>query len=72
MRPAQRILNSARAYEIAGSEWPWMESVCLWVFRFPWDQKSYQDYYTFVDTDFEPKAIYLEMQRYAAGRFEAP
>lgn len=72
VRPAQRILNTARAYEIARTEWPWMESVSLWVFRFPWDQKSYQDYYTFVDADFEPKAIYLEMQRYAAGRFEAP
>ena len=72
VRPAPRILNSARAYEIARAEWPWLESVCLWVFRFPWDQKSYQDYFTFVDADFEPKAIYLEMQKYAAGRFEAP
>ena len=72
VRPAQRIVNSVRAYEIARTEWPWLESVCLWVFRFPWDQKSYQDYFTFVGTDFEPKAIYLEMQEYAAGRFKAP
>ncbi|MDE0632555.1 MAG: beta-galactosidase [Caldilineaceae bacterium] len=72
VRPAERILNTVRAYEIARSEWPWLENVCLWVFRFPWDQKSYQDYFTFVGTDFEPKAIYLEMQAYAEGRFEAP
>ena len=72
VRPAGRILNTVRAYEIAHAEWPWLENVCLWVFRFPWDQKSYQDYFTFVDTDFEPKAIYLELQRYAQGRFEAP
>ena len=72
VRPGQRIINSARAFEIAQSEWPWLESLCLWVFRFPWDQKSYQDYYTFVSTDFEPKAIYLEMQLYARGRFKAP
>ena len=72
VRPGQRILNSARAFEIARTEWPWLENLCLWVFRFPWDQKSYQDYYTFVGTDFEPKAIYLEMQLYAQGRFAAP
>ncbi len=72
VRPGQRIINSARAFEIAQTEWPWLESLCLWVFRFPWDQKSYQDYYTFVSADFEPKAIYLEMQLYARGRFEAP
>ena len=72
VRPGQRILNSAQAFEIARTEWPWLESLCLWVFRFPWDQKSYQDYYTFVSADFEPKAIYLEMQLYAQGRFEAP
>ena len=72
VRPGQRILNSARAFEIAQTEWPWLENLCLWVFRFPWDQKSYQDYFTFVGTDFEPKAIYLEMQLYAQGRFAAP
>ncbi len=72
VRPAERIRNTARAYEIARVEWPWLENVCLWVFRFPWDQKSYQDYFTFVGVDFEPKAIYLEIQAYAEGRFEAP
>ena len=44
----------------------------LWVFRFPWDQKSYQDNYTFVSADFEPKSVYLEMQMYAKGLFDAP
>ena len=44
-----------------------MQAVCLWAFRYPWDAKSYQDYFTFVDTDFEPKPIYLEVQRYAQG-----
>lgn len=72
VRPAQRIVNSIRAYEIARTEWPWLSSVSLWVFRFPWDQKSYQDNYTFVGADFEPKPIYLEVQEYAEGRFEGP
>ena len=72
VRPAQRIRNSMRAYQIAGAEWPWLESINLWVFRFPWDQKSYQDNYTFVSADFEPKSVYLEMQMYAKGLFDAP
>lgn len=67
VRPSQRIAYTIRAYEIAEAEWPWMEAVCLWAFRFPWDQKSYQDYYTFVRTDFEPKPIYTEVQRYTRG-----
>lgn len=68
VRPAQRITYTIRAYEIALEEWPWMESVNLWAFRFPWDAKSYQDYYTFVRTDFEPKPIYEEIQRYSRGQ----
>ena len=71
VRPGQRITNTLRAYEIAENEWPWLQAICFWVFRFPWDAKSYQDYYTFVRTDFEPKPIYTEVQRYAAGE-EAP
>jgi len=67
VRPAQRIAYTLRAYDIAQSEWDWLDALCLWVFRFPWDQNSYQDYYTFVRTDFEPKPIYEEVQRYAQG-----
>jgi hypothetical protein len=68
VRPGQRIDYTLRAYQIAQEEWPWMDAVCLWVFRFPWDAKSYQDYYTFVRTDFEPKPIYTEVQSYAQGQ----
>jgi hypothetical protein len=67
VRPGDRIAQTLRAYAIAAEEWPWMEAVCFWVFRFPWDQKSYQDYFTFVRTDFEPKPIYEEVQRFAQG-----
>lgn len=71
VRPSQRITYTIRAYTIAEQEWPWLEAVCLWVFRFPWDQKSYQDYFTFVQTDFEPKPLYTEVQRYTEGVTEA-
>ena len=67
VRPGQRITYTLRAFAIAAQEWPWLDAICLWVFRFPWDQQSYQDYYTFVRTDFEPKPIYEEVQQYAKG-----
>ena len=67
VRPGQRIANTVRAYEIAQEEWPWMPAVAMWAFRYPWDAKSYQDYFTFVRTDFEPKPIYEELQRYSRG-----
>ncbi len=68
VRPGQRIRNTIRAYEIARTEWPWLESISFWAFRYPWDAKTYQDYYTFVDTEFEPKPIYEEVRDYARGR----
>lgn len=65
VRPGQRIQYTIEAYRIAQEEWPWLDVMGLWAFRYPWDQKTHQDYFTFVDTDFEPKPIYLEVQKYA-------
>ena len=64
VRPGQRIEYTIRAYQLAQEQWPWLDAVCFWAFRYPWDAKSYQDYFTFVSGDFEPKPIYLEVQRY--------
>jgi hypothetical protein len=72
VRPGQRIDYTMQAYEIARTEWPWLQAICFWVFRYPWDANSYQDYYTFVRTDFEPKPIYLEIQQYATTGEAAP
>lgn len=65
VRPGQRITYTIAAYQYALDEWPWLDAVCFWAFRYPWDAMSYQDYFTFVRTDFEPKPIYLEVQKYA-------
>ncbi len=65
--PGRRIANTIRAYEIAAG-WPWLDSIAMWAFRYPWDAKNYQDHYTFVGSDFEPKPIYLEVQAYSQGR----
>ena len=66
VKPVQRIENTVRAYELVES-WPWAEMVGLWAFRYPWPARTYLDYFTFVTPDFEPKPIYLEVQRYGRG-----
>ena len=66
VKPAQRIGYTIQAYELA-QEWDWCQGAALWAFRYPWAAKSYLDYFTFVTPDFEPKPIYLEVQRYALG-----
>ncbi|MDM8531544.1 beta-galactosidase [Anaerolineales bacterium HSG25] len=67
VRPGQRIENTIRAYQLA-EEWPWLEVMGLWAFRYPWSSKTYLDYFTFVTPDFEPKPIYLEVQEHATNR----
>lgn len=68
VRPYQRIAYTIGAYELALREWDWCPAVGLWVFRYPWEQKTYQDYYSFVTPGFIPKPIYTEVSHYAHGR----
>jgi len=67
VQPAQRAAFTLRAYEKALEEWPWCQAAVLWAFRFPRPANTYQDYFTFVTTDFTPKPIYYSVQRYAHG-----
>jgi polysaccharide biosynthesis protein PslG len=71
VRPAQRAAYTVRAYQKALDEWPWVDALCLWAFRYPRPAGTYQDYFTFVDGDFQPKPIYLAVQRYATSQEEA-
>lgn len=66
VKPAQRIENTLRAYELVKS-WPWAKMMAVWAFRYPWPARTYLDYFTFVTPEFEPKPIYLEVQRYSRG-----
>jgi hypothetical protein len=68
VRPYERLAYTVRAYEKAYTEWPWCKAVCLWVFRFPWPQKTYQDSFSFVTPEFIPKPIYVDVANYAHGR----
>jgi hypothetical protein len=45
-----------------------VRAVCLWASRFPRPQYTYFDNYSFLTPDFIPKAVYLEVQKYAEGR----
>lgn len=65
--PAERITYTLDAYEIARTQWPTVEKMCLWVFRFPAPINSYPDGYTLVSTDFDYKPLYYALQEYARG-----
>jgi hypothetical protein len=65
VRPYQRITYTLQAYAKALRDWPWCKAVTLWAFRYPKPAYTYFDNYTFVTSDFVPKPIYYEVQRYA-------
>ncbi len=67
VRPAERIADTLRAYDLA-RQWDWLDACALWAFRYPAPAQTYQDYFTFVTPDFDPKPIYFEVQKYAAGQ----
>jgi hypothetical protein len=64
VKPAQRIENTLRAYELVKS-WPWANMMAVWAFRYPWPARTYLDYFTLVTPEFDPKPIYLEAQKYS-------
>lgn len=66
VHPGQRILYTVRAYEKATKEWPWVQALCMWVFRLPALAHDYNDYFTFVDEKFRPKPIYNAVRAHAA------
>jgi polysaccharide biosynthesis protein PslG len=65
VHPAQRIEYTVRAYEIA-KDWAWLDACALWAFRYPFATQTFNDYFTFVTPEFDPKPIYDEVQKYAA------
>ncbi|NLS77399.1 MAG: hypothetical protein GXY76_09100 [Chloroflexi bacterium] len=67
VQPYQRIEYTIGAYEMALRQWDWCAAAAMWAFRYPRPTRTYQDYYTLVTTDFVPKGVYLEAQRYAHG-----
>ena len=67
VRPAERIEDTLRAYDLC-KQWDWVDACVMWAFRFPAPAQTYQDYFTFVTPNFDPKPIYYEVQKYAEGK----
>ncbi|MCA9967509.1 MAG: cellulase family glycosylhydrolase [Anaerolineales bacterium] len=67
VRPGQRITYTLDALRYAEANWPYVETMALWVFRFPAPVKSYMDYYTFVTPEFVAKPIYDEVQAFTGN-----
>lgn len=62
--PIARINNTIEAYHLAET-WPWLLALCMWEFRLPSRVATAQDYSTFVEVDFTPRAIYDAVTAYA-------
>ncbi len=59
-----RMDYTVDAYRLA-ADWPWCSALAMWVFRFPWPSRTYQDSFTFVTPEFIAKPIYTRVQEYA-------
>ncbi len=67
VRPSQRIQYTLEALEYAQANWPYVEMLALWAFRFPAPTKSYMDYFTLVTPEFVNKPIYEELKRFTGN-----
>lgn len=67
VRPAQRIQYTLDAFAYAEENWPYVEMMALWVFRFPAPTRSFMDYYTLVTPEFVTKPIYTAVQEYTGN-----
>ncbi|MBZ0309417.1 MAG: beta-galactosidase [Anaerolineae bacterium] len=67
VRPGQRITYTLDAYAYAAEHYPWLETFCLWAFRYPLPTNGYPDYFTYVSVLFDPRPIYTVLQAYAHG-----
>jgi hypothetical protein len=72
VQPGQRITYTLDAFQYAEANWPWLENMCVWAFRYPAPTHSFPDYFTLVSPDFAPKPIYEELQLWARGWDAAP
>lgn len=67
VRPGQRIQYTLEALQYAEENWPYVEMLAIWAFRFPSATKSYMDYFTLVTPEFVTKPIYEALQLYSGN-----
>jgi hypothetical protein len=62
VKSAQRIEYTLAAYDWAQQQ-DWIVMLAMWAFRYPHATRTYQDGWTWVTEDFQPKPIYTEVQK---------
>ncbi len=67
VRPGRRIQYTLDAFAFAEKNWPYVETMAIWAFRFPAPTKSFMDYYTLVTPEFIPKPIYDAIKVYTGN-----
>lgn len=67
VRPGQRIQNTLDAFAYAEANWPYVQMMAIWVFRFPAPTKSFPDYFTLVTPEFVNRPIYEEIKAYTGN-----
>jgi polysaccharide biosynthesis protein PslG len=67
VRPSQRVQYTVDALRYTQTNWPQVQRLCIWAFRYPLPTLSYPDNFTLVTTDFEIKPIYDAIRAYAQG-----
>ncbi len=67
VRPSQRIAYTIGAFEWAEANSDWVDTLCLWIFRYPRPTWRYPDNFTLVTPDFQLRPIYYAVQNYARG-----
>lgn len=67
VRPSERVIYTINSLDWVEKNWPWLDKMCIWAFRFPWDANNYPDNFALVGSDFQIKPIYYAIQAYARG-----
>lgn len=67
VNPAARVDYTIAAYAWAEERWPYVQTVCMWAFRFPAPLYTYGDYYAFVTPDFTPRPIYQAVKAWTGN-----
>lgn len=65
--PSERIAETVAALQQAET-WPWLETLCLWVFRTPAPLNTYHDHFSLVTPDFDRRPVYEVIRAYSLGQ----
>jgi hypothetical protein len=67
VRPGQRIQYTLDALDYAAANWPYVETIAIWAFRYPAPTRSYPDNFTLVTPEFVARPIYEALKQYAGN-----